>query len=698
MRRMGCMTTPTPATSQARAETDPRTMPMLSRSAELVPATFNDADNTVEVVWTTGARVRRYDWWTETSYEEELAVTPEAVDMSRFAAGTVQVFDNHRTYGGIGSILGVAIRGSIENGEGRATLRLSKRADIAEIVADIKAGIIRAISVGYSVSRYEITRTIDRTDGGTMPLYRAVAWQPYEISFVTVPADADASTRSQPSNGVQCEFITRAPAHSAPSNQEDNMPTATQPGAQNTAPVDAARSATPPAAAPATPAPAAAPAPDDAAARAAAEAATRSADITELCVRHGVTNLAAGLIRSGGTVDQARAAVLEELARNDAARGGHNNVGRIVTVSDEHQTRIAGIEEAVMHRIHAGTKLTDNGRQYRGMSLLEIGRDFLEARGVNTRGMDRMTLAQEMLHYRSGMHGTSDFAALFQNVASKRLRDAYAENAGTYTQWARRAPNAPDFKNISIVQLSGAPELLQTNEHGEFKYGTMKDAGVSYALVTYGRMVSLTRQAIVNDDLRAFERLVSAFGASSSRLENRLVYSQLTSNPTMGDGTVLFHSDHKNLGTGAGSALQLSALKAGRTAMRVQKGLQNEELNLSPNFLIVPASLEQDAYQLTSSNYVPAKQGDVNEFRSGGRTAVEPIVEPILDSVSDKEWYLASNNSQIDTVEYCYLDGAEGPVIDSQNGFEVDGVTWKCRLDFAAKAVDHRGLYKGAGA
>lgn len=190
---------------------------------------------------------------------------------------------------------------------------------------------------------------------------------------------------------------------------------------------------------------------------------------------------------------------------------------------------------------------------------------------------------------------------------------------------------------------------------------------------------------------------MTAFGASSSRLENRLVYSQLAGNPMMGDGKELFHADHKNLATGAGSGLALATLKAGRTAMRLQKGLAGEELNLAPNFLIVPATLEQDAYQLTSANYVPAKQTDVNEFRAGGRTAVEPIVEPILDGMSETAWFLASSNSQVDTVEYCYLEGAEGPVIESQTGFEVDGVTWKCRLDFAAKAVDHRGLYQGAG-
>jgi len=670
-------------------------MPALSRAAELVPATYNEADNTIDVVWTTGAMGRRYDWYNDTPYDEELVVTPEAVDMTRFDAGVVQVIDNHRIHDGIASIIGVAIRGSIQSGEGRATLRLSTRPEIAGVVADIKAGIIRSISFTYRVAKYEIIRAIDRTDGINVPLYRAVAWEPYEISFVTVPFDAGASSRSAPTNGHPCEFITRAPAQTAPSNQEENMTTATQSGAQNPAPV-VTRAADPALAPAPAAAPAAAPATDDVAARAAQEAATRAADITELCARHGVTSLAAGLIRSGNSLDQARTAVLDEMARNSAAGGGHQNV-RVQLVGSEHETRMAGMEEAIMHRVYSRAQLTDNGRQYRGMGLLEIGREFLESAGVNTRGMDRMRLAQQILHFRSGMHGTSDFANLFANVANKRMRAGYEENLGTYTQWARRAPNAPDFKNINIVQLSAAPNLLQTNEHGEFKYGTMQDGGDSYKLVTFGRLVSLSRQAIVNDDLRAFERLVTAFGASSSRLENRLVYSQLTGNLPMGDGKELFHADHKNSGSGAGSALSLAALKAGRTAMRLQKGLQGEELNLAPNFLIVPASLEQDAYQLTSSNYVPAKQSDVNEFRTGGRTAVEPIVEPILDSIDDAAWYLASSNSQIDTVEYCYLDGAEGPVIESEAGFEVDGVTWKCRLDFAAKAVDHRGLYKGAG-
>ena len=74
------------------------------------------------------------------------------------------------------------------------------------------------------------------------------------------------------------------------------------------------------------------------------------------------------------------------------------------------------------------------------------------------------------------------------------------------------------------------------------------------------------------------------------------------------------------------------------------------------------------------------------------------MVEPILDAASATAWYLAAETGQVDTVEYCYLDGAEGPVIEPEVGFEIDGLAYKCRLDFAAKAIDFRGLYKSPGA
>lgn len=687
-------------------------LPIQIRQAAVEPSTYNADDNTVEVVWTTGARRRAYDWWEGTAYDEELVVSPEAVDMTRFEAGTVQLLDGHRIYGGVAAIMGVATRGWVEGGQGRATLKLSQREEMAGIVGDIKAGIIRAISFGYSVEQYQVTDAKARTDGGSVPLWRATRWTPQEISFVPVGADPFAAPRSlasEPATAHQagpggadaarraaaihpCQFV-RSAADGVPGGP---VSTTTSPKERGAMP-EPVQTTTGAASASSTTTTVDTPPVD--AARAAADAAmARSADITELCARHGVTHMAGALIRSGVDLAVAQGRVLDELALRSAASGGHVTT-RVETVRDEVQTRMAGIENALMARVDSRAALDDNGRQYRGMSMLEIGRDILERGGVNTRGMDRLTLASRALNFRSGgMLTTSDFSSIMANVASKRLRMGYAENPGTYTRWARRAPNAPDFKSISVVQLSAMPDLLQVNEHGEFKYGSLSDGAETYSLITYGRIVSLSRQSIVNDDLRAFDRLVTGFGSAAMRLENRLVYSILTANAALADTVALFHATHANLGTGAGSALQLSSLATARTAMRVQKGLQAEELNVAPSFLIAPAALEQTAYQLTSANYVPATTSAINEFRAGGRTALEPIIEPILDGNSATAWYLSASNSQVDTIEFCYLDGAEGPVIETEMGFDVDGLSFKCREDFAAKAIDFRGLYKANGA
>ena len=354
------------------------------------------------------------------------------------------------------------------------------------------------------------------------------------------------------------------------------------------------------------------------------------------------------------------------------------------------------MSDAILHRMGHRTTTGVNPRvgYYKHLTLLEMGRELMELNGQSMRGLDRLQIASRMLNFRAaGPMGSTDFGSLMAVVANKRLRAAYAENPGTYAMWARRAANAPDFRDIKVVHLSGAPDLLQTNEAGEFQYGTMTDSGETYQVLTYGRIVSLTRKAIINDDLRAFERMVTAFGHAASRLENRLVYAQLTSSANMGDGVPLFHANHSNTATGA---LDITTLAAGRTSMRKQKGLAGEELAIAPSYLIVPATLEQTAYNLTSAQYVPATTSAINEFREGGRSALQPVVEPLLDSTSVSAWYLAANSTQVDTVEYCYLDGAEGPVIESEIGFETDGISYKCRLDFATKAIDHRGLFRAA--
>jgi hypothetical protein len=646
------------------------------------------------LVLSAGAAVRRYDYYRERWYNEMLRVDESSVDMERLKRGAPLL--NAHNARELEAVLGVLERPRVEAGRLLVDATFSRRPSVAGYVQDVDDGVIRNVSVGYVRQRVEM---MPPEEEGGVWTYEVTRWAGYEGSLVPIPADMDAqvvrSADAQPANEKRdartftCEFVEITPTNRAAAQPpKGNTMTDAEIQAKRDADAAAARAAT------------------DAAAVAARTAeVARSAGITELCARHAVPQLAAAMIRDGKTIEDARAAVLEEIARRDAAAGGHRNT-QIETVADEHETRMAGISEAIMSRCDPKAKLTDNGRQYRSLSLLEMGREHLEAHGVKTRGMDRMRLATEMIHFRApGYHTTSDFANLLANVANKRLRNAYEENNATYQMWARRAPNAPDFKAMSVVQLGAAPDLLQTNEHGEFKYGGMTDGKETYSMLTYGRIVGLSRQAIVNDDLRGFDRLMTAFGDSAKRLENRTVYSILTTNAALADTGALFNATavttaggHANLLSGGGSVLASAGLISARTAMRKQKGLQSEELNIVPATLIVPAALEQTAYQLTSSDFVPATTSAVNEFRRGGRTALEPVVEVLLDANSATAWYLAANPNSVDTIEYCYLDGAEGPVIESEVGFEVDGMSWKCRLDFAAKAIDFRGLLKSAGA
>jgi hypothetical protein len=289
---------------------------------------------------------------------------------------------------------------------------------------------------------------------------------------------------------------------------------------------------------------------------------------------------------------------------------------------------------------------------------------------------------------------TSDFPSILADVANKTLRQAYEAYPRTFLTFSRRR-TAADFKNINAVQLGESPSLQKVNEKGEFTYGSIAESKETYKLVTYGRIVAITRQVIINDDLGAFTRIPAGFGVAAATLESDTVWGIITSNANMGDNVALFHATHSNLNTGAGTALGLTALGTGIAGMAKQKGLDGvTTLNVQARYLAVPVSLQLTAFQLVATNLAPAQSANVvPEYIR----ALMPIAEPRLDANSTTAWYLFASPDQIDTIEYAYLEGQDGVYIETRQGFEVDGVEIKARLDFGAKAIDWRGIHKNSG-
>jgi len=674
----------------------------------LAPDTIDAQARTVELVWSTGAPVRRRDLFTGRRYDEVLSLDPAHVDLSRLNAGA-PLLNAHGAYTLL-NVLGVVERAWIANDggalAGRAVVRFSEREDVEPLWQDVQAGIIRSVSVGYAVRAYEVIE-----EDGQVPVWRAIDWQPLELSAVPIAADPTAAFRGS-QNITPCHLIHRAasaqkketeamdPVTPAADSRTD-IATVTSEDTVSRDTEDAAPASTlasrgdAPAVHLVDPRqPATAERASDAAGtadiarRVVADERARIAGIYDAARKLGLDQgLADTLVRDGVTLDQARGLLIDSAAERDRSieTRPHIRMGGL----DERETRHAAVETALLHRFDPQRyALTEPARDWRGYSLIEMARAFLEGEGVRVRGLSRDEIATRALHT------TSDFPHILAAVTNKTLRNAYEAAPRTFQPIARRA-TAADFKEMHRVQLGEAPQLEKVNEAGEFKRGTIGEGKERYRVETWGKIIGITRQVIINDDLDAFTRVPSLFGTAAATLESDVVWGIVTSNPNMADGVALFHANHKNL-TGTGTALDVANLGKARAAMAKQTGLDGKTvLNVRPAFLVVPSSLEVPAEQMIAQNLVPATVLDVvpASIRS-----LAVIAEPRLDPASGAvPWYLFASPSAIDTIEYAYLEGQDGVFIETRIGFDVDGVEIKARLDFGAKAIDWRGMHKNAG-
>jgi phage head maturation protease len=166
-------------------------LPKQTRGAEIRASSFSEADNTVEVIWATGSVVRRRNIRGEVC-DEELIVTPDAVNMERLNGGAAPFLNSHAAYD-LSTVIGTVVAGSarIANGQETARVKLSSAPGDADVVQKIKEGVIRSVSTGYSIDRVEV---VERS--GDVPLWRVTRWTPLELSGVAIGADAGAHIRS----------------------------------------------------------------------------------------------------------------------------------------------------------------------------------------------------------------------------------------------------------------------------------------------------------------------------------------------------------------------------------------------------------------------------------------------------------------------------------------------------------------------
>ncbi len=667
---------------------------LLNFRAGLEPSTFNPDKRTVEVTWTTGARGKRQTFGG--TFFEELAIEPENIKLDRLVGAPV--LDQHNSFS-VRDAIGVVesahpVRSS--NGktkEWRATIRFSSQAE--DVLNQVREGIIRNISVGYLVHRYEELE--ERQD--KLPIYRAVDWEPVELSFVSIPFDAKASVRADDLK-TNCTIIpfNRSLAMSEPVESAPATALTPEPAAPVT------RQAEP------TPAPR-----NDSAStvdRAAIEAEVRARTIANLdAVRQAAQVMGyAGedvarferMLVENKTVDAVREAMISEAARRQPKV---DNTSAKVTVGTNLQ--VDGVERGISEVLLAraipasySDKLTDAGRRFQRDSVLRMAERLLEVHGVNTDGMSKQNVMREACCFRSGSHSTSDFFWLFESAVDRVLKDEFNKVRLTYLPLARNV-ELPDFRPSSYVVVGDNFTLKEQKENEEITYGTFTTDGRSFSLSTFSRGIVWSRQMMINDDLSVLSRLPAMVTRAGDKLRAKMVWGMILGDGLkiggngviMSDGNPLFAPIHGNLAA-AGGAINKQTVAAARKAIRKQKAFggetEDDTLDLEPRYLIVGPEKEQEANEFLAANFVAVNQADaaaINLTRS-----LTLIVE---NRMTDNAWFIASPD--IDGIITATLQGQQGMYLDTDQDFETDGFKLKGRMEFGVHMARWEGWYKNPG-
>jgi|GEM_PF-1443769 len=394
-------------------------------------------------------------------------------------------------------------------------------------------------------------------------------------------------------------------------------------------------------------------------------------------------------IDNGVSVEKARKALMTDIAKRKAAPVIQTPEIRVIA-DDEDKFRAAAIDALVWRSGLKVAKPAPGFESLRCVNMVDLGRLVYErSTGKRFDSFDRDLLVREMVQ-------SSVISNILQNVADKAMQNAYQLTPVTYPMWTKHGV-LNDYKPALRAQLSEVPLLENVGKGAEYKLITLTDAGEWIQLSKRGNLFTITREDILNDDMHALVDFPARWATAARMTINQDVYQTLTANPKMGyDSTPIFDPTHNNIATTLKKAPSKDSLQAAIQAMMLQTGLKTATpLNIRPKFMLTPVALMFASKQLLQSAADPAapNAGAVNVLHD----IVTMITDPLLDVVNPSAWYLAADPAITDTIEVAFLNGQDTPYIEQQSGFQVDGFTYKIRIEYGVKALDWRGLYMNPG-
>ncbi|HEY7348764.1 MAG TPA: Mu-like prophage major head subunit gpT family protein [Ktedonobacterales bacterium] len=293
---------------------------------------------------------------------------------------------------------------------------------------------------------------------------------------------------------------------------------------------------------------------------------------------------------------------------------------------------------------------------------------------------------------------TASFGYLLGTSMNKRLLHDYRVFPAEWRRFCTEVP-IKDFKQQNRVRLGAFGSLSTVAEDAAYTTLTLADGSATYSATKRGNLVTISREAILNDDLHAIKQIPSKLAVAAAYTLAEFVYGFLSGNGAIYDSNPLFDAaNHTNLGA---VALSSSAMQAGVTAMREQTNFAGKRIGLRPKYLIVPPELEFTGMVIVKSAGMPgSNNNDINPMMGYTQLIVSTQL-PAAGTPANSSWYLAADPAEVDTIEIGFVGGQVNPALFIQDNplyglnFTQDMISYKVRHEYGGAVMDWRGLYRG---
>lgn len=345
-----------------------------------------------------------------------------------------------------------------------------------------------------------------------------------------------------------------------------------------------------------------------------------------------------------------------------------------------------------MYALVTGRQIEGPGKELAAGGVRRVLHSIATARGEKVDPWLSAARMVEKFFMAGGPHSTSDFPNILGSAFNRVLLEAYQPATSALLQLARQRDVA-DFRDINLVRLGEAAQLQEVAEGGEIKFGTRADDGQKYRVGTYAGLFALTRQALQNDNLGAFNDPVTDFGRAAAATLADKIASVLTDNSGDGqdleDGSPVYSTTRGNKAT-SGDAIDVDTVGAARQGLRSMKGLDGKTpIAATPKFLVVGPAKETEAEKVLHT-LSAVQVEDVNPFGGALTLAVEP-------RLSGNAWRLFADPTVLPCFEVAFLNGQRAPFMETRAGWEVLATEFRCVFDFGVAMTDWRGTYLNPG-